>query len=320
MDLIGTEPYRRLGFKYSICWMCTWRCNLKCQYCGVYHIREGHMPGPEGGSLAGEFREKDAKVPYQSWIDAFNKLDGPAVIDISGGEPFLFPNMFEIIEGTEEYHQWAITSNLCASTVEQLLSLPKNRIKGMTASFHLCNPDHEGFFTKIGALADYGIPLNVNFVAHPSQLSYVKAIHRRVVDDMGIALTLEPYSGGDVVPFRGYNKKELDFLGNYWGCEIFTNDEGKSFAQQSRDIRERMLEPEKQEVVHCNAGVTRFMIAPDGTMYPCNVMYMKARDKAIGNFLGEWKLHREFHRCALPCTCGGDAENVVRVVGADWST
>lgn len=435
-----TEYFReKFGMDYHVSWMITWRCSLNCEYCGAININRGLMKGPEGGSLTGEFREKDAKIHWKDWVNAFNRLPGNALIDISGGEPFIYPNILDIIEGIDERHKIAITTNLTLS-IEDLENFIKRihprKISQITCSLHLCNKEWNTLFIrKLDRLFDAQFMTQVNFVAYPSQLSYIPRLFnvlkgvadtkncRKIEGEVlpienwkyneikdnegnitkenigyyscnltfyndterpttasptygiiyknniplpfnklperqelpcykiedgvaflstsgfdrdakyiadyyiikwkegltddeikfhdkhrgGIGFYLEPYSGGAVEAFEGYTDEEITLLDKYW------QKEGQSIVRKKiRDIEGKAVgkgitSPKKR----CNAGQHKFMIAPDGLMYPCNVIYMKRRDLCMGDFLQIYLLRKNPIFCNLPCTCGGDVENLI---------
>ena len=291
----GTEPYKP-RFDYSICWMCTWRCNIHCPYCPIPRTRAA-------GSGHGEFLQEEAPVDYREWVRAFDRLNGRAVVDISGGEPFLFRNLVPLIIETDR-HRFALTTNLTAVTLDEVLAIPRVKIVGITASFHFANGDPDGFNEKVVGIAAAGYPIQVNFVAWPKQIRRIPALHDFFVRQHNIRFVIEPYSAGDGKPFPGYTAEEMEILGRYWVCDVAHNNE-------DRKVRQAILKREMPRPILCNAGNTRFMITPDGSVYPCNMIYFQVR-KPIGNFLGDFTLGSGFRLCHLECECGGDADKVLR--------
>ena len=426
---------------FSISWMPIWDCNLSCEYCGEINIYRGHMPGPEGGSLNGEFREKMAPVHWSEWVRAFNELPGRALIDISGGEPFMYKDLINVITNIDERHLLALTTNLTFPISRFIENISPERMISVTGSLHLNNRNwRTTFFKRLPALYKAGFRTQCNFVAYPKQLhvlpelyelfnkrptqktwvrgevlrpplKWIKGvntgrdgepryyyycdflskqvktsrwnempsgyngivykngeplpfdpipefshfpsakIHGRAVfinatafdpeatysvdyglgdDDLEgwdkylrdkgytqemidfvnesrghVTLTIEPYSGGAPVPFEGYSEEERELIAQY---------SDSSFAAKKRkEIGEVELAAgiEKPPVKLCNAGQYRFMIAPNGNVYPCNMIYMKRRELCMGNFLEIYRTLDERILCDLPCTCGGDREHVI---------
>ena len=298
-----SEVYKKHGFKWSISFYPTWECNLNCPYCGSNNIYRGLMHGPQGGSLKGEFREEPAGADGETWARRFNRLPGAAMIDISGGEPFLWPHLIEFLKHLDFKHRMAITTNLTQPVEEFCDAVTAFKVCEFTLSCHLCNPGwRDTFWERVDYLKRYHFWIRINFVAYPSQIDKIETVER-LAREHHVEFTLEPYAGGAPEPFEGYTKEELAFLSGRWGGDVAPVRKEMAGEHDKGGGRIRTK--------RCTAGKTRFMVAPDGAMYPCNQTYMK-RVHYLGNFLTDSPPFREeeWLLCDLDCSCTGDRVNV----------
>lgn len=131
----------------------TWKCQLHCDYCWLPHSGITHS-GP--------------RHTANEWADALIRvLPQGAVVDISGGEPLLFPNLVTLCGRLGRAGiRWAITSNLLHRPAldEFLLQRPPGGVC-WNASVHAGNPDvHQA----AAALRSAGWFVNLNGVDHPA--------------------------------------------------------------------------------------------------------------------------------------------------------
>jgi len=93
------------------------RCNLRCKYCSHF-------------SSAGDV---GVDLPKEEWLEFFGELERCAVMSItlSGGEPFLRGDIFEIIDG--------IVKNRMRFTVLSNGTLITDEIAGYLASTRRCD-------------------------------------------------------------------------------------------------------------------------------------------------------------------------------------
>ena len=328
------EGFRQQGYDYSFSWFPHWGCcfgqkrrpdgtvTSGCTYCGSSNVHYGIMHGPEGGSMHGEFREQPRTgVSAEDWIRAFDRIPGSALIDVSGGEPMEFPPLLKIMTKTSPRHIWGITSNLKHQRVVRRFveEVGPLRCPCVTASCHpLADLDHTRgpFLEHVRWFRDTGYHVSVNFVLFPGQLHLLREFWDRVTVDLRVAMFLEPYSGGATEPFMGYTDDEIKLIEEVARRQKDANLPARlvrrnMVREHARDQASRIPFPPRW----CNAGVSRMWIAPDGTVYPCNTLYMGHRAaEAMGNFLeSDFRLLPGFRVCALPCECGGDRATVAFV-------
>ncbi len=153
----------------SAIWWTTMACNFKCKYCWEVQAQE-----------RGEFKPMPFR-PAQDWLDAWNRLR-PQLLDITGGEPFLMPELLDVVTGLDPAIRVAITSNLSHPLIEFARHVSPERVINVTASFHPMengtrthpmNP--EIFVGRCLFLQNHGFNVTVNVVAWPEQMYLIPA-------------------------------------------------------------------------------------------------------------------------------------------------
>ncbi len=91
-------------FKDRLCasWDIHVNCNYRCPYCFYEEEWEEH-------------KKRNLFLPAQEWIKYWNKIYqeyGCCHIDISGGEPFIYPSFLELISELSKVHSLGIVTNL----------------------------------------------------------------------------------------------------------------------------------------------------------------------------------------------------------------
>ena len=95
------KPYYRTVFPHQLCivlWV-TFRCNYRCSYCPV-------VTRFDFSKLYGKQLER----PAEQWIAALERLP-KANLYFSGGEPFLFSDLPELINGLNKHNILGIVTN-----------------------------------------------------------------------------------------------------------------------------------------------------------------------------------------------------------------
>lgn len=112
-DRLGTEPgeeYRNpAGFDGHLRIYPTLACNLRCEYC----VNEAMGCRPHRHPLAGP----------QAWAEAINR-EGRHVV-FTGGEPFLYPGLAEVINALRPELRVRVYSNFCLDLSDQLARIAR---------------------------------------------------------------------------------------------------------------------------------------------------------------------------------------------------
>jgi len=212
----------------------TIKCNYRCPYCdqatdAVYHNLND--------------------VEYTSWKRFFHQLP-PSFLAFSGGEPLLYPGVFELLEGKPKRHLYYLTTNL-SQPIKRLLDVadPKQLIL-LAASLHPSSPTFslKAFLSQVRLVKEHHIPVYVNFVAYPQQM--------------------------DLIPFL---KKAVTTVGAIFNVDPFISTKYKYTEQEERKVQEYVkqkrklnyaLEETGQEKM-CSAGQDYFFAVPSGAVYRC---------------------------------------------------
>lgn len=258
-----------------IVWYPTFRCNYACPYC-----YEKEFP---------QMRERS----WKDWLALFGRQD-KSLIDISGGEPFLFPNFVKLVKKLSKRHSVALTTNF---TRPDLLKQLKKKLYSVSLSYHPHTADWEVFLKRAKEMQKTFPDLSVNVVLYPDVLEKAP----RILSDLelyGIRHHAEPY----IYPNAPYSAEQMRIVSTLTG-----ND--RQLGWQDPD--------ENAAPVKCNAGIEQQHWLPDGSVFACGtylMLFMLDVVKADTNYyLGNvfdsiYKERTEPIECSLPCSAGCDAD------------
>jgi len=293
------KPYYRKLFpnQLYINFMVTFRCNYRCSYC----------PWVTRFDYASIYRQEKEPTP-EAWIRALDKLP-KANIYISGGEPFLFHGLHELVNGLNKHKIIGIVTN--ASLNATIYKRITKKIH-LNLSFHRDYVTEDQFLKKIDELRKVGIfHLNINMVATPENVPMIPKLEKFFTDHK-VSLHIDPFVDPDAV-FE-YKPEQKAILLRYLASD--------------RSTQMDMLDVDSYAPKQCSAGQNYINIMPDGTIFRCvggNDYYhspLKKRllDKGpnapydpgfflMGNiFDPNFKLDKASVRCELPCTAACDRD------------
>lgn len=196
-------------------WDIHYACNFRCTYCFFYHswddeMKKNRYPGLEKWK--------------QIWDDIYEKYGGGHV-HISGGEPFCYPDIFEITKHLIKNFTVEFDTNLSWDVDKFMSMIGPEKVK-FAASFHPQFANFEEHLIKIKKLKDAGYDLGINYVAHPTQLEKMP-YYKQKLDEIHVSL--------DVMPFRGkYQGKEYPIS--------YTEEEKRFIESVDKNTASRMLE------------------------------------------------------------------------------
>ncbi|NLB35433.1 MAG: radical SAM protein, partial [Elusimicrobia bacterium] len=176
--------------------------NYNCSYCSVIHSEKVRW-------------ERTRYLSPEEWEEIWKKIylrNGPCHLNITGGEPFVYPKFLEILRRILKYHTVGLQTNLSWDPEEFLAQIPLERVN-ICSSFHPEKVRLEEFIGSVKKLKDAGADISVNYVAFPPQL---KELEKLVSESSlnGIMLTILPYTGqyeGRYYP-KEYSKDERKLL------------------------------------------------------------------------------------------------------------
>ncbi|MGB7922977.1 MAG: radical SAM protein [Pyrinomonadaceae bacterium] len=260
-----------------VTWNIITTCNYRCSYCTQRFLddrRRWLRDGP-------------------AFLRGFAKLDGPWEVKISGGEPFLHPNLTEIVEGLRSLdHAVSVVTNFSASRekLRAFLDAAGPALRVFSASLHLeyaCAPaEMEAFIEKAvwtQAQLPEGASLNVTSVATRANLPRLEAVATRFAE-RGLRFKVQPEKQErEVIAYTEDEKRLILRLGGGNG----PGDIAPSFKARP-----------------CWAGARSFTLDDKGNAWRC---YPARRFRAqfLGNFLdASFRLARGPSPCLYAyCNC-----------------
>lgn len=261
----------------SAIWWTTWACNFSCVYCWQVQAQKIGEYQPQGFGLH----------PGHRWVKVWNKLQ-PAILDITGGEPFLMPGFAAMVSEFHPNIKVAITTNLSKPIEEFLEHVDTAHILSMTCSLH----PTEGkipealFYGRAMQLQRRGIKIIVNMVAWPEQIWMLRH-YKRITEQRGLAFHVDPYG-------PRYKPVVLSDAEKAAAGELIGPDRGPSALAVKHG---------KDYTVNCSGGMTHLNVHPDGTAYRC-ILDAQLGKPAVGNVFDEaFSLNRERTPCADHYQC-----------------
>lgn len=261
-----------------ISWNMNTSCNYRCSYCSQRFIDD---------------RSRWAR-DLPRFLDAFERLPGPWEIKLSGGEPFVHPNLLEMVAGLSRRGILvSIVTNLSASeeVLSAFLDAACNKVGVFSASLHL-EYVGEGRRQTLDAFVDgckliqarlLAGSLCVTCVATHQNLPHLPMLRDRFADH-GISFKVQPEKRDrDVIAYTDDERAQILALGghNLTG-EIAHNFRG----------------------VPCFAGSRYFILDDRGQAYPCYAA-RRRRQECLGNLVaGDFQLQQGARPCPYPyCNC-----------------
>lgn len=255
-------------------WNIHYECNFRCPYC----FFEGKWD---------EYHKRNVYLSVDEWMRYWNKIwekYGRCYILITGGEPFIYPNFIELIEGLSQVHYPINISTNASGDLESFVKKIDHERVSLSVSFQPDFDDLKTFLEKVRFLKEHKIDGCINFVAYPP---YLKDIKGYVEKFALIGETLK------VIPFWGkYQEKDYPV----------------AYSQKEKEligIDELWFNKVRKKGALCPAGNNSALIFPDGKIARCGQIGEKM---LIGNFFDpEFKLLDEPLPCdAESCPCGED--------------
>lgn len=229
---------KNLKYDCWLHWNMTSICNFNCKYCFYYNQ---HTPIEAG------FLKHDIKRIFQTLEDTGKIFR----IGLTGnGEPFLQPDIYELIEPLSPKHYFSFNTNLVALDVEKFaFSIKPQKVTELHASCHpaeLINRNlHNVFITKFLQLQNSDYPIICRMVAFSGEYSEID-IMGKMLEEAGIDYAFEPFIG----TFQ--NKRYPE-------------------AYSERELQKYNLKSSKFSFTgkKCNAGFNAFVVTPIGKVFAC---------------------------------------------------
>jgi len=134
----------------------TYACTTDCLYCTQnYSFKNGRMDSPLKGTL-----------PPESWLLLNDLPNRPEGIVITGGEPFLYKRLADVITGLSGFRQIQVVTNLTLDpleVIEKVRSVTTRRVL-FDCSYHDRAIDFKIFLSRVNLIKEAGLLGSVRIV------------------------------------------------------------------------------------------------------------------------------------------------------------
>lgn len=248
----------------------TMKCNLSCPVC---HFKVKNQR--EGYTWIGYNKEHkiEEELKWYEWMVYLNRFR-PYHLELTGGEPTIYPGIEKLIAHIPGDSTWAMTTNGMTDISKWCFS----RCRHITISYHGIK---ERFEDNVRRLKDK-VPMSISFVVEKDKV-------KQRIEEASIFVK-QKYQ---VNMLRELNQGVDWTEGNEW--EELKNYTKKGFRVVEDDIPPRY---EFDKGFLCMGGANYFTAMPDGRVYRCY------SDAMVGNGMGHIKSFEPYHRpkeCYLPC-------------------
>lgn len=226
----------------TVCWLTNFSCNYGCPYC---------ILKPHWEYALKRDRYFSIKQILSAWTNLRNRY-GEVNINISGGEPTIYPDFLNIIKELSMLHRIDLNTNLSIPIDSIMEHLDASRIN-LSVAFHPFFMKITDMVCKLNALKTKGWNVEVACVAWPPLIHNLE-YYQSLLQNLNF----------QVLPFRGiyddrlypfsYTQKEKEIINKY-----IADRQGVKFSTEPPKVTGRM----------CRAGQVYANIMPDGAVLRC---------------------------------------------------
>jgi radical SAM protein with 4Fe4S-binding SPASM domain len=288
------------AFDFLIQWHLTERCNLRCSHCYQNDTRTVDLTTVEIRDTVQEISET-----LKSWKERYNLKFSPSV-NITGGEPFLRTDLFEILE---EFHVIGFDIHVLTNGIlidkKRAGRLFKAGVKGVQVSIEGPEAIHDSIrgahsfsasLKGVKHLLDAGLPVTLNVTLSRLNADYLTDTIKIAMDygvhRVGFSRLVPSGRGKNLIDkmlrteavMRLYDT--LFMSGPSGKTEIVTGDPVAS------QFRNKLTDTDFGDIAlgGCAAGISGLTIMPDGTMLPCRRMPIPLGNVRIDSFREVWAM------------------------------
>jgi heme b synthase len=302
------SPQGRGSVVRMIAWEVTRSCNLNCAHC-----RAAASCGPYRGELS---TDKCFKL-----IDEIAALSSPVII-LTGGEPLLRPDIFEIASyGTNKGLRMVMATNgtlvtpaVAKKMIESGIKRVSISIDGKDAHSHDAFRQEKGAFAGamagIAALKDAGMEFQINTTITSTNLDQIKDI-LELTKNIGAAahhiFLLVPTGrgkdlAGQAITASDYEETLMWFHQESLNCEIQLKATcAPHYFRIMHQNKSKISEPKKKVGGHfhestrgCLGGITFCFISHVGQVQPCGYLELDCGNVKKKSFAAIWEKSEVF--------------------------
>ncbi|MGC1403300.1 MAG: radical SAM protein [Thermodesulfobacteriota bacterium] len=263
---------------FFVQWHLTERCNLRCRHCYQEGKASQEMSLSEIKPVVAEI-----SAMVQAWSDVYDISFTPS-FNVTGGEPFLRSDLFEILEtmGEKGFDLYLLTNGILIDR-EKAERLSRLAVKGVQVSLEGPEKIHESIRGKgsfasslrgIDHLLSAGLKVTLNMTLSEINAPYLEEMAGLAaslkVDRLGFSRLVPSGQGAGFLPHMLSQEKLKDlyrkiFSLRFPGLEIVTGDPVASQMDSFAELADLGDVP----MGGCAAGFSGLTILPDGTVTPC---------------------------------------------------
>lgn len=268
-----------LGIPLSAHMDITWRCNERCVHCYLDHDAPGEMSTEEIKGVLEQLAQS-----------------GTFFLSISGGEPLLRRDCFEILEYARALRfNVKLKTNAVMIGPKEAARLRHLGIEQVQISIYSHRPEIHDAITKmpgslqrsldaIRHLTAEGVKVSITNVLMRQNVADAKSVHA-LAKELGVAFVMDPtitpkLNGDRSMMALGLTQPELS--------EVFTTEEFVGnvgeFCAPNPAVDENVLDG-----YSCSAGHTLVYISPFGDVYPCVQFPMPCGNLRTERFEDIWR-------------------------------
>jgi hypothetical protein len=176
---VKTEEINYLGV------FLTFDCTRGCPYC----------LNKDGGSL-----ERRATIEGKRWIESLNRLDTNVPLTFNGGDPFLHPDFYTIVNGLNDSLKIDLLTTLPIDAVEFMENLNPTKFtrdlpySAIRVTYHPEVMELDTTIDKVRAIKKAGFDIMINLVDHPHLKPRTDLLKDRILKS-GISCVIKPFLG-----------------------------------------------------------------------------------------------------------------------------
>jgi len=237
----------------------TWRCNERCVHCYLEHDAKGEMSTQEIKDVIRQLADM-----------------GTFFLSISGGEPLLRRDCFEILEYARSLRfQTKLKTNAVMIGPKEAAHLKKLSLEKVQISLYSNRPEAHDAITKlpgsfrrtinaIKLLKEQGVNVSITNVLMQLNSRHAKAV-KQLAQELGVEFTIDPTITPMINGDRSITKLNIPIeeLYSIMHDEDFVGDVGE-FCAPVGTVGDDVLDG-----YSCSAGHTLAYISPFGDVYPC---------------------------------------------------